>query len=502
MRYGILILAVLLVTPAAAVHAGEDWPSMRGPDGSGSANSGHTLLSDPGKVKLLWKSEEQDIPGGYFWPIKHGAQGISGGFCGPVVAEGVVVLAYYRPSGEVFDAEGVKKSIEMGLDKPRSWLERRWSVNADDIVIGIDAETGKTRWKRCFEERGLNHSYEMAGPLLTPCIADGRVYAVGSAGRVYCIDIEDGRAAWATSDWPGGRHFESVRQTCLAKRKIPFFHQNSYSLCSGPAVAAGVVAVNDYCGNWRKRKNEGLAGLDAASGRLLWHVHECMGGVTSPIRWTHKGKEYFLAAAPDRLACIEPATGKVVWDYRGHVNKLGTPAISGDIIVCAGTGGGFAPKRPFKEPQRVGLTAFRMDAKGPSRLWALPPEKAGFWTSPSIYRGHAYAYVNKGLLCVELETGNVRAFARFRYGGHYSSLLVADGRLLSRTVLYNADPEDFRALGPLQVGRNRIQLEVFTTPAIADGRLYVRAPRKGRSYYRQKTTAPGCVYCYDLRSPE
>jgi len=71
--------------------------------------------------------------------------------------------------------------------------------------------------------------------------------------------------------------------------------------------------------------------LDAATGKFLWQVADCMGGVTSPVPWTHQGRQYFIAAAPTRLTCIEAATGRIAWDYPGHVNTLGTPAVSPDI---------------------------------------------------------------------------------------------------------------------------------------------------------------------------
>ncbi len=474
---------------------------MRGPDGSGAADSGCTLLTDMTKVKLAWKSEEQGIPGGYVRPHKHRSLGISGGFSGPIVAEGGVVVTYYVPNGGVFDAEGIKKSTEMGVAKVKSaeWLKKRWTVNADDVVICIDAKTGKTRWKHIFKQKGLNHSYEIAGPLLSPCISDGRVYTLGSAGRVYCIGLSDGKVHWETSDWPGGKRFESARKTCLEKKKMPFFHQNSYSLCSGPAVAAGVVAVNDYCGNWRKQENYGLAGLAADTGKLLWHVKDCMGGVTSPVRWVHKGKEYFIAAAPNRLKCIEAKTGKVAWEYTGHVNKLATPSISGDYLVCGGTGGKFSPKRDFgTDKKKIGITCFKLDEKGATRIWALEPKHSLYWACTAIYRGHAYAFSGKEILCIGLKTGKIVASAVNKYA-HYTSILCADGRLIHRTAVFDPDPKNFRRLGVLQVGREPIGLEVYTTGAIAKGKLYLRAPSAGKSHYGRRTGAPTSIYCYDLR---
>jgi outer membrane protein assembly factor BamB len=491
-----MIASLVLGSSAGAA----DWPTLRGPHGSGSADSGLELLDDPAGAKLLWKSEEQDIPGGYAQKI----EGISGGYCGPVVGEGAVVVAYYIPNGEVYDEKLVAEAVEKAKEaaKPRSWWERRYSINADDIVLCIDAETGKTRWKRRFAEKGLNHSKYPAGPLLTPCIADGRVYALGTAARVYCLDIKDGKVLWETGDWPGGRRFDADRQEGLKNRKMPYYFQNAYKLCTGPVLAGGVVAVTDYCADMTKRqkKNYGLVGLDAATGKFLWQVADCMGGVTSPVPWLHRGKQYFIAAAPNRLTCIEAATGAVAWDYRGHVNKLGTPAVSGDVLVCGGTGSGFSPRHiAFKDKQKHGVLGFRMDDRGARRLWSLQPKQHADWTSPVIYKGHAYTLAGRSLACIDVETGDIRGTIKFKYGGYYSSPVAADGRLIFRTTLYNADPKAFRALGVLQTGKTRVPIEVWTTPAIADGKFYVRAPREGRSRYRQKMPKPGCIYCYDLR---
>jgi hypothetical protein len=49
------------------------------------------------------------------------------------------------------------------------------------------------------------------------------------------------------------------------------------------------------------------------------------------------------------------------------------------------------------------------------------------------------------------------------------------------------------------LGAFKASYEPFTTPALADGRLYVRGPREpGGSLGRR---APGCIYSFELRKP-
>ena len=76
----------------------------------------------------------------------------------------------------------------------------------------------------------------------------------------------------------------------------------------------------------------GLVAFDLRTGKQRWHVPNCIAGVSSPVVWTHQGKRYIIAAGPTRAVCIEPETGKVLW-------QIDPPAEDAWPVMAAGRSG-------------------------------------------------------------------------------------------------------------------------------------------------------------------
>ena len=451
-----------------AFAAGRDFPCWRGPFGSGSCTpSGRELVESLADMRLLWRSEA-DLPNAWLWgadPIG----GIVGGFCTPLFLDGRVYVFYYVPSG-TYVVEGMPHA--KGRDK-RRWREK-YRVDADDVFVCIDAPTGRTLWKRVFKEKGINFNKTAgAGPFMTPCISDGRLYGIGSAGRVYCVDAATGGVVWESSVGPAAEDAEAERRRCREALKMP---NMNCDFCAAPAVIDGVVCCND--------NRKGLIGLDAATGRKLWGpIADCTTKTSSPVQWTHKGKHYAIVAA-DGAICVEPRTGRVCWkaeDAGGH----GTVAVTEDYMVCAGG----KKRAPDGTRVETGLSAYRIDPSGAEPVWDLGRGYSNHVTSPVIYNGHVYGFAGQATICVELKTGKIVGQAAFPGTRTCSSLLAFDGRILRenlhRQIFYhNADPADFKRLGPVWIAPSHAE---NTTSTVADGRLFMRGMN--------------CLYCYDLRKP-
>jgi outer membrane protein assembly factor BamB len=100
--------------------------------------------------------------------------------------------------------------------------------------------------------------------------------------------------------------------------------------------------------------------------------------------------------------------------------------------------------------------------------------------SPVFHQGHFYAVNDGGLAtCWDARTGDIRW--QERLPGHYrSSLVLGDGRVYATndegtTTVFRAAPEKYEA-----VSTNALAEFVYTTPAVAGGRLFIRT--KGRLY--------------------
>lgn len=440
-----------------ALAAGSDYPRWRGPHANGSAAPcGKQLVDDLAKARLLWRSAER-TPDSWIWSRSSTAP-ISGGFSDPVVAGDMVYVAYYVPSGDVVD----EAKHEAAPATPRE----KWLVGADDVILCIDARTGETVWKTVFADKGVNWNGGCSGPLMTPCVAAGKVFVVGSTGRVYCADARTGATLWESTLGPETDKAEQVRQDALKVRGMIRFNRD---FCSCPLLIAGVLVCNDNA--------TGLIGLDPATGARLWGpVSECISSNSSPSPWSCDGVNYVLAAF-QKAVCVEPRTGKVVWEVKEDVANEGCLAVGAHHMV---TGGGGKPS--------TGITCFRIDAQGARKLWNLPKSNSHV-TSPVIYNNHVYGWEGAGsAICVEIESGQIVGKAEFWSVRSCSSFLAADGRIVrpdlyNRILLYDADPRNFRQLGGMWFPGSCAEC---TSGSIADGRFF----------FRTKDS----VSCYDLRA--
>jgi len=446
--------------------AGMDFPAWRGPTGNGScAPSGHRLVDTLAQARLVWQSE-QKLPMSWIWS-GDATGGIVGGYCTPIVADERVYVFHYEPSGDFI----VEPADIRARDRER--CRDKYRVDADDVFVCIDARTGRTLWRTAFAGRGINYNRSGgSGPFMTPCVADGKLYGIGSAGRVYCVDARTGATVWESSAGAGADKVEAMRRQCRKDRTMPEMRMD---FCSAPCVVDGVVVCND--------NEKGLVGLDAATGKKLWGpIPDCTVKSSSPVRWMHEGKPYIIIAA-HRALCIEPRTAKVVWEAPGVAHQ-GTVAVTDQYMVCSG-----GDKRILDKIEGgAGLCAYRIDLSGAKLAWDLGPKYNNHVTSPVIWNGHVYAFWEPATICVELATGKIVGSSEFPGVRSCSSLLAADGRVLREHLYrqiywYDADPKNFRQLGPAWLPPGHAE---NTTSTIVDGRLFMR----GRE----------TLWCYDLRS--
>ena len=267
--------------PQSAANADESgWPCYSGPGADFSASSGAgELISDLSNAKQLWKSEAY-VPHGK----GHNPQGNklhrgkpSGGGASPIVAEGKVFIWFYQPSGEAYDKirfEEAKASSRYGADDADP---KTWQISADEVVLAIDAETGKTAWKQVFANEGINIQSGKDPGISnhTMCYADGMVYALGTMGRVYCLDADSGELIWE-GDNGATAELEKLKEERMQQSrmvdKLGHSHEHSRGT-SGLMMADGVLIVPTGT-----HGGGGLMGFDAKSGRRLWHIDEPIRG--------------------------------------------------------------------------------------------------------------------------------------------------------------------------------------------------------------------------------
>jgi outer membrane protein assembly factor BamB len=304
-------------------------------------------------------------------------------------------------------------------------------TTGDNELLCFDAAGDKPLWKAGVTE-GTGGSFS------TPCVVGGRVYVVLN-GRPCCYDAATGAKVWMGVG--------------LGK-----------DVNASPLVVEGVAVFGGQ---------NTLRGFDATSGKQLWDQPKAGADNTinaSPVLWRHGGKAYAIVNANGAQICVDIKSGNVMWrTERG--GGFQTPAVSGDIEVVgtAGAGGEW-------------ITGYQLSAEGAAKIWEV--KLANQESSPTIVGPYVYAISGEEMICLTRDSGQVRW--RTPMKTRVSSSLAADGKLFILTddgrsiVCLKAAPEKFTPLGG-QV----LEAYIGTTPAIADGRMYVRLKKS--------------LVCYDLR---
>lgn len=301
---------------------------------------------------------------------------------------------------------------------------------ARDIVYCLDAASGKTLWKSEFP--GRPYQWGVSG---TPLVTGDRVYVCGAASKVYCLNAKTGETVW------------SVQSQAGAGKSV----SSSFLLVDGTLVALAGP----------------LTAFDPADGKVLWSQQKVEGENPSASLWTSGGKTWLICNSNQGIACVDPKTGDVKWTVPG--GGSGTAAVEGDMMVL------------LAQDPKVGLCGYRMSADKAEKLWSLPWADRG--CTPVILKDSAYLLGGSHLACVELSSGKV-AWDQ-KAGGEISSPIIADGKVIAvgddgaSLTLCTANPEKLSLLA-----RVRMPIAQSSSPAVADGKLYLRL-RDG-------------VACYDL----
>jgi len=329
------LAATLLLAPTASaaekpVPAAEawriGWPSLGGPTGNLlPLRSDTPLVTDMAQARLAWVSEDNSIgsakTGSQTWVgsaqverhIGPDAKTTKGNWAGVVVADGRVYASSWRPSGKVFTAPyKTNKPYQKG---PTPEVPTRFRVEAEDLVICFDAETGKVLWKAAEPGGLIRAGGKRGGFQVAAAVDENRVFSVGSTGRLFAHDAKTGKKLWQTDVGPAHAAAEKEKAEALAtaesgKVVIP----DAPGWFTSVVVADGTVVVADFRGN----TDVGLRGHDAATGALRWEIPGIISRWATPNVWRHSGKAWLLTAtSAGTLQLIDPQTGKLAWQVKG-----------------------------------------------------------------------------------------------------------------------------------------------------------------------------------------
>ncbi len=314
-------------------------------------------------------------------------------------------------------------------------------------VFAVGAQDGMLLWKTPFPFDAYDQHQFNSYASSTPCVDAERVYVT-----------------WTTPEGTSAIALDHEGKKLWQQDLGGFFARHG-SGASPVVIGKTLVVTNDH------EKDGGfLAGLDTASGKVLWKVERDNvnnAPYNTPAEYTPEGgkTELVFSSTAHGLSGLDPATGTILWNVDpGFAQRcVSSPVILGDIIFAT-TGQGGGGKESLAV--RVGKGAKASELYRVQKRIPYVPTGVG-------YQGHIYLINDAGLmLCMAAESGDVLWEERVT-GPTYSSPVCINGYLYA--ISREGEMAVVKASEKFEpVSVHKFNAPVDATPAVANGTLYVR----------------------------
>ncbi|MBN1422910.1 MAG: PQQ-binding-like beta-propeller repeat protein [Planctomycetes bacterium] len=410
----------LALTLASSAADGGDWPRWRGPRDDGSAAPGsYPVKWDAGKV--LWKAE---LPG-------------------------------------------------KGCSTPIVWNQRIYVTSAStapagglDAVLAFD-DSGKRLWQTTLGPEIPGKHRNGSGSNPSPATDGSAIFVAFKSGTLAALEF-DGAVRWRID---------------LVERFGP---DNRYwDGGTSPALTPQCVIM--------ARMHEGeswLAAFDKATGRMRWKVprtyetpREGDQAYTTPIVFSHRGKDALLVWGAHHLTAHDAEDGGLLWSCGGFNPQstpfwpaVASPVIAGEIAVvpCGRADRG----QPRLHGIKLGGSG---DVTATHRIWKRD-DTGSFVPTPAAHEGRAYVVRDQGDFdCIDAATGKTLWSGRLSRGkgSFYASPLIAGGHAyVARedgvifVVRVKRMKDAFEVVAEIAMGER-----VIASPIAVAGRILIRGER-------------------------
>ncbi len=397
-----------VTSSSADAESPTSWTAFHGPNSQGFVSEG--------TIPHRWSD------GDYAWRRKLGSRDVGS----PVVSAGKVFYLASRPQQETIAVEAVSLS------------------------------TGELLWSKSYPHPEHHLHLRNTFASSTPAVDNDNVFVAWSdPGHTLlkCLDLE-GNEIWSRDfgTWQS-QHGFGTSPRVFGSMVLLFNSQQANQL--NPGQVAG---------------ESRMIAVDRNSGETVWETklattRTCY-GVPAIYRSEGGGTQIIDANTGNGMFGLDAASGKMLWNLNVfEMRCCSTPVIAGDIAIgSSGSGGGGnhlvgvrIPKSPDEAPEQV----YRIERIAP------------YVPTPVLKDNRLYLISDKGIAsCLHAQTGETIWSGRI--GGNFgaSPILVGETLLIisldgEATLLRAGDK--FEKLGAVDLGG-----PVGATPAYASGRLLLR----------------------------
>jgi outer membrane protein assembly factor BamB len=435
-RIALTFIVALTVTGlgsfARSASAG-NWPQWRGPDGSGISNE-KNLPSEWSPTKnIKWKTP------------------IDGRSHSSPIVWGNRIFLTTSIEGEVVPGA---KAVKHVLEGDKEFLHPD-SVGADRKhtfkVLCIDRETGKILWQSTawegtpYDNRHRKSSYAASTPA-----TDGKlVYAFFGTEGLYAYDFK-GNLAWKAQ-------LGNLGTVGMGTGTSPILFDNLV-----------IVQCDEENG-----ASSFIVAVDKKTGKEVWKTpRKVQVSWSTPLLVRTATRAELITSGTEALISYDPATGKELWRHKGvESNAIPSPVANNEMAYLVA---GFPAKIAY---------AIKLGQNGDLTGTANVPWKyekgTAYVPSPILYGDYLYLTTDRGILtCIDAKTGEVKyEGGRIPIPATFTASPVA---FENKILMTSEDGDTFIVkAGPKHeiLGTNSVGEPVYASPAIADGRIFIRGEK-------------------------
>ena len=331
----------------------------------------------------------------------------------------------------------------------RGMLFTMYRKGENEVVIALDAATGKTMWEYSYAAP-FSAEYDMTngpGPHATPLVTGNLVFSSGATGKLHCVDRKSGKLLWSHD---------------LLKEFHGNVRVNGYS-CSPIAYKDKIIMMVGGPAS-------SLIAFNQKDGAVAWKKHDFRNSTSSPIVVSVDGQDQLVAFMWGEVVGVDPINGNLLWSHP-HPVEHGlntTTPVWGSVnllFVSSGYDGG----------SRVIKLSRNGDKTTTEELWAHRLMRVHFTNAirvGDVVYGSSGDFGPAPFTAIDVRTGKVlwrnRTFPR-------ASFIFADGRFIildedGQLLLATATSEGLTVTSKAQL----LNGQSWTVPSLAGTRLYLR----------------------------
>jgi outer membrane protein assembly factor BamB len=330
----------------------------------------------------------------------------------------------------------------LGSGYSNVWIEGQravtmYTAGEIDVVAAFSLEDGEELWRYELGPKYSGHDGSDDGPIGTPTVSEGMVYALGPAGQLVALDLETGSETWR-------RDLDEESST------LPLYGYTTSPLVIGEQI---IIATGG--------EGHAVTAFDRSTGEPKWTEGDDAVSYQTPMVVELGGREQLLVVTNQFLQGLDPERGETLWQLRHTEGEEADESAHPTSI----------DSERFLVKYARSSRLYRWNGKGVEELWQSRAF-ANTYALPVLVGDHLYGFTGSVLTCASVETGEI-AWRSRQPGG--LGLSEVDGKLAiaapsGELVLVDATPEGYREFTRMAV----LDAGDYAIPSFSDGLFLVR----------------------------